>query len=140
MPSEETACITMLITRFCFQSLLIPSSNLKHPRYPILQNPQLMFLPPREAPRLIPIQDNMQNYSFVYYKLYIFIQHIGRQQFWTEWQQKFLKFNLLCTSLHSTSIHFIHKCSLVCQSCAKISELCHILKGFITHPYDHIVV
>jgi len=45
----------------------------KHsPQHPFLRQPQPTFLPQCEQPSFTPMQNNRQNYSFVYLSLYVF--------------------------------------------------------------------
>ena len=66
----------------CYLVLLRPQ-NL--PQHPILEPPQLMFLPQYERPSFTPIQNYRQNYSSVFLDLYIFGYQTGRQKNCTEW-------------------------------------------------------
>jgi hypothetical protein len=48
-------------------------------KYPFLRNLQSIFLPQSQRPRFAPIQHNWQNYSFVYFNLWIFWYETGRR-------------------------------------------------------------
>jgi hypothetical protein len=59
------------------------------PQHPVLKHPQSLFLPYCQRPSFTPIQNNMQNYTFVYSNLFTFLN--GRREhkrFWTEWYRK----------------------------------------------------
>jgi hypothetical protein len=56
-------------------SLLGPNILLR-----VLKHPQSMLVPKCERPSFTPIQNNWQNYGFVYFNLYIPMQQAGRQK------------------------------------------------------------
>jgi hypothetical protein len=58
--------------------------RFKYPQHSVLRNPQYMFLPQSERPSFAPIQDNWQNYSFVYFNLRFFDTRQEDKRFWTE--------------------------------------------------------
>jgi hypothetical protein len=61
--------VKFIIMQFSSRSVFLPFSFKYLPQHSILKNPQSMFLPHCQRPRLRPIQYNWQNYSFVYFNL-----------------------------------------------------------------------
>ena len=60
---------------------LVPlRSKYSSPQHPIFKHHQPIFLPRCERPIFTPIQNNKQNYSSVYFYLYIFGQQTGQQK------------------------------------------------------------
>ena len=51
---------------------LVPVRTTFSPHHPILEQPQLTFLPQCESPSFTLIQTNGQNYISVYFSVYIF--------------------------------------------------------------------
>jgi len=51
---------------------LIPPRSKYSPQHHVLKHPQLPFLPQCQRPSFTPIQNNRQNYSSIYFNLYIF--------------------------------------------------------------------
>ena len=56
---------------------LVSSRSKYPPQHPILETPQVTFLPQCERPSCTPIQNNRQGYSSVYLNLYTFGQQTG---------------------------------------------------------------
>ena len=63
-----------------FPCYFFPRNPKYSPQHPILEHPHPMFFPQRERPSFTAIQNKRQNYSSVYFNLYIFEWQIGRQK------------------------------------------------------------
>jgi hypothetical protein len=54
-----------------FSCYFIPLWSKYYSQNPVLKHPQSMLFPQYERPSFTPIQNNWQNYGFVYFNLYV---------------------------------------------------------------------
>ena len=112
---------------FLHSCYLIPLRPAYYPQYPILRHPQSTFLSQYEQPCFTHIQNNRQNYSFVYLNLYIFGEQTGTQK---------ILYQLIASipSLQSALNFFLNRI-LIRLVCSQIYELFHPFKGIIINLY-----
>jgi hypothetical protein len=68
------------------------------PQHSVLKHLRSTFPSQCQRPSFIPIQNDRQNYSFVYLNLYVFDSRREDKRVWTELQQALPEFNLLLIS------------------------------------------
>jgi len=59
---------------------IIPCRSRYSPQHPILKHPHPTFIPLCEEPSSTPIQNSSQNYSSVYFNLYILSSKLGKEK------------------------------------------------------------
>jgi len=77
LPSTFRVCISLLFlflpdSLFIISHYFVPPRPKYSPQHSILKHPQLTFLPQCEPPSFIPIQNDRQNYGYVYVNILYF--------------------------------------------------------------------
>jgi hypothetical protein len=73
-----------IIMQFSPRSVFLPFRSNYPPQHSFLKSPQSVSLPQSERKNFAPTQYNCQNYSFIYFNLYVLYMTREDKRFWTE--------------------------------------------------------